>query len=842
MIMTRNTLMRNALLATTIALLASPVMAQDDPFAAIVDSPDGASTRLNDVSLPMRQPTKDELRQYLEAFHTVDVAAAFTIDDRTGSHSARFGVPSGHAEVGPIQTKNGTRLEVKAGFEKRPGEREAVMRSLLIKPTNSVRSVGFLGMRFHKLHMDSKGLIHVKLNLRAMGIDFLPTDLVIEKIHKDSKGNMIFETEGHWIPDVMITPNGDVKRESFFLHRWIAFKDLKGNKLKIPPTVKLTDWPPKASDLLAYLPEEGEESASLAESVATLKPVLKSIPITDLNLKFSADADPRRIKLSNDEGYIDLDEHTLRYEANGSFAGRTYTSNPNKPNTYSATASLSGKVKREGLGSATIDRVDVALTGEHSGTIPFEDLDAINVEGTLNADIDGEFSDVVVGLPGGPTVAANGRSTVNFDGDGKLILRPFSSDPADKKELIISKDSRYSFRTEGDVELSNLGSLAPEGVTLPDSMTLEPKNGEPVFSGEGDLGTKMGFAFARPTFEVRGTVKRGAVLALEGGEISTTLKPGATVEVDGMAFAGIKTDTFEGGGVRLTADAKLSGTGTNTSINSNGVSAEFPGEADVDVRLATNVRRGTRNGDETIVRSLGVNGKATLRTGEGEVTMGLPGQPKLSGTVAPGTSVEFDTGVLRRKDNTGTVLETEGFKDGKRGATVNAHLVLTAGSIAHRDLALAFAGRTVVDLNAALGFRMDPMNPQTGAELRDAKLGLTVQFPQGGDLTFKQGASTSATVKLDGSTKISLSTVVALKADGSPELRSLDNVNIQITANAVDLKTILQPLGSAVISIGSRSTVQIKNATVKFLEKGMRITHKGISVEIAPGVIEIGTR
>ena len=42
--------------------------------------------------------------------------------------------------------------------------------------------------------------------------------------------------------------------------------------------------------------------------------------------------------------------------------------------------------------------------------------------------------------------------------------------------------------------------------------------------------------------------------------------------------------------------------------------------------------------------------------------------------------------------------------------------------------------------------------------------------------------------------------------------------------------------------VGSPTRVTIRQASVEFLEKGLRITHNGISVELAPGVIEIGTR
>ena len=47
------------------------IRADGGVFEAIVSNPDGAKTKLDDVSIPIRNPTQDELRQYLEAFETL---------------------------------------------------------------------------------------------------------------------------------------------------------------------------------------------------------------------------------------------------------------------------------------------------------------------------------------------------------------------------------------------------------------------------------------------------------------------------------------------------------------------------------------------------------------------------------------------------------------------------------------------------------------------------------------------------------------------------------------------------------------------------------------------------
>lgn len=827
-------------LLTPTAAVAQPA----DPFEAIVSNPDGAKVRLNDTAIPLRNPTEDELRQYMEAFRVVNIDAAFTVDDRSGARNTRI---PGDSTLGPLSVPNGTEVSLKAGFVKRPGEEEAVLRTLELKPTNPMANVGLFGLRFHKMHLDSKGVMHLKLNVRAMGIDFWPSEIVIEKIYRDSKNNLVFETGGkglfNFAPNFRITPDGQVQRQTMILRRWKDLKDSKGEKIKVPSSVPITDWPPKATDILEWLPKEGDIGDRMASDIDSIRPVIESIPVSDLSVKFHAEADPKTIELANNEGTINLTNHTLDYEANGSFEGRTYVSNPNEPNRYSATATITGDVKKDGLGSATIDRLDVKLDGEHSGRIPFTDPSKIAVEGTLHADIDGEFSDLEAGLPGGPRVSAD-RAVVTFDGDGKAILRPLTGNPDDRRELSISKDSRYTFRTEGDVTLEGLDTMA-EGVDLPETVTLTSTDGTtPVVSGEGDLGAKLGLVVARTKVKIDGKTRSAmgisALDSLGKPVLESTLKPGARVEVDGYAFAGIKADTFTGGGVRLTADAHLTGTGTDTTVNVDGAELDAPGETDLDVRVAANVRRGTVNGDETIVRELAADATATVRSGDATFSGGLPGTPTVSGTLKPGSSVNVNTGRLLRNRDTG-FLETEGLSRGERGLKAKAHLILDAGSVAHRDMAMAFNGRTVIDLEAAVGLRLDPANPSAAPQLRDADLAVKVNFASGSTISVKKGAAIDSTITLAGNTEFAVETQIKVDAQGRPLLSALENVDITINAESVDLKTILQPLGTAVVSIG-RSSVRIKKATVVFLERGLRITHGGVMVELAPGVIEIGTR
>ena len=79
--------------------------------------------------------------------------------------------------------------------------------------------------------------------------------------------------------------------------------------------------------------------------------------------------------------------------------------------------------------------------------------------------------------------------------------------------------------TVGDVALQSLNEgaapLAPAGVTLPDSITVRPaddptttvdESAGPTFAMDGNLGTRMGFVFARTDIALHGeTATDGAI-------------------------------------------------------------------------------------------------------------------------------------------------------------------------------------------------------------------------------------------------------------------------------------------------------------------------------------------
>lgn len=187
------------------------------------------------------------------------------IDDGTRSGRSRsdFDVPVGNAQFGPFSVPNATRVHMQAKFDKRAGDGEAVLRTLEFVPSNPMA----LGpLVFNRMTMDSKGAIHLKLNLKLLKMNFWPQELTIEKIYKDRDGNLVFKMDGSglagaFVPDIRIRPDGTVQRfKRGFLGIGRGWKNFKvdGEVFKLDGTLPIDRWPPRATDIMDWLPQEGD--------------------------------------------------------------------------------------------------------------------------------------------------------------------------------------------------------------------------------------------------------------------------------------------------------------------------------------------------------------------------------------------------------------------------------------------------------------------------------------------------------------------------------------------------------------------------------------------------------
>ena len=977
-------------LALLAALLcaAPPALAQDrsDPFEAIVSDPDGANATLNATALPLRNPTEDELRQYLEAFRVVNLTASITLEDEQ-QRNAQTRLPVGNVAIGPLTARNGTQVGIKAEFTKEAtvlrrhdlrdgpsaqrrsvrranagdvfrvsngrtasfleltidrrngatawGElrhlqlsEDAVLSALELRPTYDGRperleALGPL-LAFDRMEMAPDGSLHMKLNGAAGSV-------VIEKMYRDSAGNLVIHTDGKGVAGLVasagyskirIRPDGTVQRwgKGFLMINtdwagagWKALKVPDANNgnrmtpLKLESSLPITRWPPHASDVIDLLPREGQVGQQAPvdprAQLGELRPVLEQIPISDMSLHFHAKADPTTIRLSGPDGqpgqggHLNLTDHELSWDANGRFKGRTYHSNPDGENSIRATGEVSGEVV-QGDTRATIERMRFELEGTHSGLIPFENPEDVEFATNLKLRTEAVLSDVKTTLPTGTYLLVPGEMRANFQGDVEIALRPLRTQATDRSELRIDPDTNlFSFSVDGPVTLGNVDQLDPTmPADLPDELTVvagdDPEtpdvdeSRQPVLSGTGQIGTKMGFLFVKNELNIHGqTTNGGAVTVLESmngqeSRVETQLQPGAQVHVYTYTFAGIKqsaldqlmanavgisqtpVDQIEMGAANVTADVRVRGEGRDTRITTRNEDAALEAglapqpevtlvlpNAALDARFAARIRQGTREGNETKVRRAAASVEATLTEGQGEVEAGLPGGPTITGTLEPGTRVKVDTGTMLRANDGTDAIQTAGFADGELGGRLEAHVIVSAGSLAHEQLTAQFQGRAVLDLQAALGLRLDPTpllegqpNPDISDPVRMA-LALSLDIGAGARLDVAQGGVGSGAVVLEGPTRITVHSGMQVDAStGTPVLTGLQGVNVSITAGQTDIQSLVAPLGMPVsMATHGTSTVEIRDVDVAFQPDGsIRLTHGGMMIQVAPGSVTLG--
>ncbi|MEZ6184780.1 MAG: hypothetical protein R3F62_07200 [Planctomycetota bacterium] len=883
--------------------LALPGFAQEqpaDPFERVLNDSLG-SEGLSDVDLPVRNVSGAELRQYLEAFRLVNLVATMTVDDNEG-RDASFNAPvpgSRKVSVGPFNAPNGTLLRFQVKFEKRPGDAEARLTALDLRPQdargNSVTlKLGGL-IPFSRMLVDDQGVLH----LMARDKDG-SAEVTIQSVYRDSEGNLVFRMGGRGLlstvlkgaaGEVRITPEGRVQRRSkgwFGLNKSFlgaGWKDIKEKGVFGAPVVlegslpiltrksDVSDAPVtfgeavRTTDLLVWLPGVGPEADTIDEVAEQeeLESVLDQIPLTDVAVSFDASADPKTIELQNGGGTLHLSDHRLRFDSRGRFNGRTYES-AEEGNSFEATATVTGELRGEH--AATLDGVQVRLAGTHRERIPMDDPQNAEVSATFEFDLDAALSRVRSQMPNGLYVLAPEGGSASFSGKGALTLQPLSSAEPGKQSIVIDRDaSGYRFALKGPVEIGGLDALlADQGLELPSRIALAPEAaGEAVITAEGQLGTKMGFVFAKTQLQVASSTAEslGITGALGQGEarqsLRTTLQPGARFELNAYTFAGIKKSAIDAliktslgtpvpaeriqlGGVNATVDVSVAGDVTGTEVDGQGLHASLPGTSSFSGRVAARVRQGTREGNVTEVRRAAAEASVELREGEGTVESGLPGGPQVSGRLSRGTRFSLSTDELTRESPRSTVLTTAGYAAGARPATLEAHLELEQGSLAYDQLRVAFAGRTSVDLTAAMGLRvdLDPQHPGLAGPIPLA-LNLELQLSQGTSLTMQEGPS-STTIALTGDASVEVSTELQVDPQsGQAGLERLDDVEVRISAQSLDLRQLDALSGVSTTSVGSRTTITIKSADVRFLQDGaISIAHEGIALEIAPGELRLG--
>ena len=209
----------------------------------------------------------------------------------------------------------------------------------------------------------------------------------------------------------------------------------------------------------------------------------------------------------------------------------------------------------------------------------------------------------------------------------------------------------------------------------------------------------------------------------------------------------------------------------------------------------------------------------------------------------PGTSIEVDTKDMIR-DPDGNLVSTP-------DARVKAHIALESGTVDYKSLISAgFVGDGTIDLDAALGLKIDPKKlvggdgtPVVGPVPLDLKM--DVGFAPNSKLFFKPpGAKDGegSEIEFGGNTQVQLDVKGEVDPEtGKPSLKGINGANVKFKGAPIDTKKLRELAESGVMIDQMLGNKFLKDAKVEFTPDGMVIkTKNGGELKILPN--EIGLR
>jgi hypothetical protein len=205
--------------------------------------------------------------------------------------------------------------------------------------------------------------------------------------------------------------------------------------------------------------------------------------------------------------------------------------------------------------------------------------------------------------------------------------------------------------------------------------------------------------------------------------------------------------------------------------------------------------------------------------------------------------------MLRANDGS-DAIQTQGYDKGQNNARLEAHVVVSAGSVAHEKLSAEFQGKMVIDLQAALGLRLDPtplLEGQPAPDLKDPipmALALSLDLEAGTTMKVAESGVSSSTIALKGPTRITVHSGMQVDAStGVPVVNGLKGVNVSISGGASDIQSLVTPLGMSVaLSTNGTSTVEIRDVDVNLLPNGqIQLSWGGVMVQLSAGSMTLGT-
>jgi hypothetical protein len=690
------------------------------------------------LAVPIAPIGRAELQRYLQSLASVDLRIRAVIDD---------GRPGESARIGPVRAENGTVLEAQLVFERSPGAPEAELRKLSIKPSRPAKMLGPL-LSFDRIFLDEKS--RLCFQLKVLGGN---EEIILESVHRDDSGALVFEVAGKGFlaklaTDIRITQSRKVQYYSRgFLWLdvgWLGagWKDLAiGDPVIVEADIPIKSWPPRASELLDWLPDpapktektaqaSGPQSAQGSPGAQGPQKAQLDIPVKDLSIHFVLQGSPSKYDFSDKTIQLELEQHQLEIESHGYFEGRTYHPHAVRPSTFRGTLGGHGRLADPST-RGKLDRAKLSFEGRYSAILPFDALDNLDVEASAEVSVDLATRELAVHFPDELSIEAPGGTSLSIATSGSVRLLPGNPDPAKRYTFAIDRRlSTYSFSVEGPLRaegllapgektaLARLENLPPS--TLPgvsDEAALLPS----LLSVRGLFGYEEGCFVTRA--EVDAALRTDSLFVLrapETAEATLSIPAGAWVAVDAVATFALEhaklpsaADVALGGAslyknalaAQIRGQLRTGGTIEAVKIRAPDLAADVPGRAPFEARLSGEGRFGESGFDLSRVRAVV---RATVERGTAGVAIEPENAPRLSARLREGSWLQLDSGDLVPTALAPLELSTNGYASGARSGRLRAHLAVDDFEFQDRSVLLEIGRGTIIDLTGPLAFRLRP--------------------------------------------------------------------------------------------------------------------------------------
>lgn len=627
-----------------------------------------------------------EVAQYLRALKSFELTAKAEIRDGSGED----------VKLGPVAFEQDTVLDLHLTMERTTPDGEAVLRSLTAELSKDGSFFSLID--FRKLEIDKAGDIF-------MSGDFLCIfgwSARVTKITPNGDESLDMHVEPQGLARLVltrqmrITSGAEIQYLSVLSDEWNTLQDFDFE-------IKVPSWPPRASDLLEWLPAEKKEAKAAAApgDAASPKKQPKNIPIAALELELKGTCEHVSLNVLSLQDVYANTEFELR--AHGSFQGRKYISGDGAKNTFTFDASAKGVKNLVRLEGKT------KFSGTHREKFDFDDLKKYE----LWAGTTGKTSAVIseVAVQAGPAAIALGKLAVDVDLKSELAFGETQNH--DAANFVFVDRSGSSFRA---------ALASPATVKLGDpAQTLELIGKHPeqtLLTAVGRLYTdNRCFGLELEKADFFAGPASGSKLALEKLSLAAGDDSFLRLIASGQGFLNMPDllkNLLEGGPLPSVDEllARVEGRG-QAEISLAATARDFRFAVDdsttisvpKELRVVISAKGSGSNerANETPSAELGLTARVENRArieadGKNGKTM-IP--------ISSGTQLELSPTRFVWRARKLLELETAGHAQGKRGARLTAQLRLDEVRALLENATAQIDGPVKMDLVSDLGFRLD---------------------------------------------------------------------------------------------------------------------------------------